>query len=108
MAFKVMRAEEVRDKYKKTRKSSVAMMAEWEALVEHLGKGFKKDDAAVIELKPTSKDLKDQKKTKSVQGNFKRNTRKYLKKHNLPYSVRSLRDEASGNYVVIVEHARKR
>lgn len=107
MVFKVLSAREIESTYKTTRSSSVSDMPEWTSLVEALQKGLKKSDGAVIEVKPDSKSEKDQGKAKALQGNLKRNAKKFVKKHALPYGVRAMRDGATGNFIVIVENNKR-
>lgn len=95
MPIKVMSVEQADAKYKQARKSTITAMEEWLDLKAKLADGLKRQEAVVIELAPDPKH-------KNLRASFKRNVRKHIKKLRLPYSVRAMRDSASGNDVVII------
>jgi predicted DNA-binding protein (UPF0278 family) len=95
MPIRVMTVEQANDKFRQARKSTITSMPEWEELKIKLGAGLKRAEAVVVELTPDPKN-------KNLRASFKRNVRKLVKKLRLEYTVRAMRDSASGMDVVIV------
>lgn len=95
MPLKIMTVQEADTKYRQARKSSITSMEEWEELKIKLGAGLKRSEAVIVELTPDPKN-------KNLRASFKRNVRKLVKKLRMDYTVRAMRDSASGMDVVIV------
>jgi predicted DNA-binding protein (UPF0278 family) len=95
MPIRLMSVEQANEKFRQARKSSITSMEEWEELKIKLGAGLKRAEAVVVELTPDPKN-------KNLRASFKRNVRKLVKKLRLDYTVRAMRDSASGMDVVIV------
>jgi predicted DNA-binding protein (UPF0278 family) len=95
MPIRVMSVEQANEKFRQARKSSITSMEEWEELKIKLSAGLKRAEAVVVELTPDPKN-------KNLRASFKRNVRKLVKKLRLDYTVRAMRDSASGMDVVIV------
>jgi predicted DNA-binding protein (UPF0278 family) len=93
--LKIMTVQEADTKYRQARKSSITSMEEWEELKIKLGAGLKRSEAVIVELTPDPKN-------KNLRASFKRNVRKLVKKLQMDYTVRAMRDSASGMEVVIV------
>jgi len=93
--LKIMTVQEADTKYRQARKSSITSMEEWEELKIKLGAGLKRSEAVIVELTPDPKN-------KNLRASFKRNVRKLVKKLRMDYTVRAMRDSASGMDVVIV------
>jgi predicted DNA-binding protein (UPF0278 family) len=93
--LKIMTVQEADTKYRQARKSSITSMEEWEELKIKLGAGLKRSEAVIVELTPDPKN-------KNLRASFKRNVRKLVKKLRVDYTVRAMRDSASGMDVVIV------
>jgi predicted DNA-binding protein (UPF0278 family) len=95
MPIKVMSVDQANERFRQARKSSITSMEEWEELKIKLGAGLKRSEAVIVELTPDPKN-------KNLRASFKRNVRKLVKKLRLDYTVRAMRDSASGMDVVIV------
>jgi predicted DNA-binding protein (UPF0278 family) len=95
MPIRLMSVEQANEKFRQARKSSITSMEEWEELKIKLSAGLKRAEAVVVELTPDPKN-------KNLRASFKRNVRKLVKKLRLDYTVRAMRDSASGMDVVIV------
>lgn len=95
MPIRVMSVEQANEKFRQARKSSITSMEEWEELKIKLSAGLKRAEAVVVELTPDPKN-------KNLRASFKRNVRKLVKKLRMDYTVRAMRDSASGMDVVIV------
>jgi hypothetical protein len=95
MPIKVMTVQEADAKYRQARKSTITSMPEWEELKLKLTTGLRRSEAVVIELMPDPRN-------KNLRAGFKRNVRKMVKRLNLGYSVRAMRDGSSGHDIVVV------
>jgi predicted DNA-binding protein (UPF0278 family) len=95
MPIKVMSVDQANERFRQARKSSITSMEEWEELKIKLGAGLKRSEAVIVELTPDPKN-------KNLRASFKRNVRKLVKKLRMDYTVRAMRDSASGMDVVIV------
>jgi hypothetical protein len=93
MPIKKLTVEQAATKYHQARRSALEELEEWHELKSQLN-GIRKGEALVVEL-PNSK-------IKNLRATFKRRTRNYIRKKQLPLTVRSMTD-SSGVNVVIVE-----
>jgi hypothetical protein len=99
MPIKFMSVDAAEQKFRQTRRSTIIDMPEWQDLRTRLAaEGLKPSEACVIEIKPNPK-------APHTRASFKRNLKKLLRRLNLTaYTVRAMRDAASGMDIIIVEN----
>ncbi len=98
MPLKVIPLAEAETKFRQARKTALETLEEWRDLKVQLSAGIKPNSAIVVELPKNSK-------IKNLRSTFKRRSRNYVRKLQLGYEVRGMKDSSGTEVVIISNHS---